>query len=85
MDRTSGHEPSIAKDLMRSEPMQTLVSGGAGSIFYLLLNLGEITQHISTPAKPNVGRRATLIGPDGEIEAPEKITLPPHSGRIIRC
>jgi alpha-galactosidase len=85
VDRTSGHEPPIAKDLMCSEPMQTLVSGGAGSIFYLLLNLGEITQHISTPAKPNAGRRATLIGPDGEIEAPEKITLPPHSGRIIRC
>jgi hypothetical protein len=28
---------------------------------------------------------AELIGPDGEIQAPAKVELPAHSGRIIRC
>jgi alpha-galactosidase len=83
VDRASGHEPPIAEDLMRSAPIQVLVSQGAGSTFYLLLNLGETTEHIATPAKPDGERCAKLITPEGEIDAPETMTLPPHSGRVV--
>jgi alpha-galactosidase len=83
VDRASGQQPPIAEDLMQSAPLQVLVSQGARSTFYLLLNLGETTEHISTPTKPDGGRRAKLISPEGEIDAPETMTLPPHSGRIV--
>jgi alpha-galactosidase len=85
VDRASGNEPPMAEHLMRSQPIQMLVSHGAGSIFYLLLNLGETTQHVARPAKSNMGRQPILIGPDGETESPEIIALPGHSGRIVRC
>jgi alpha-galactosidase len=85
VDRASDNEPPIAKDLMRERAMQRLVANGPRSVFHLVLNIGEIPQRVSTAPMPTPGGRATLVGPDGESEAPETIELPAHSSCIIRC
>jgi alpha-galactosidase len=85
MDNTSGNEPPLARTLMLDTAMPILVAQGSQGVSYLLLNTGEIPKDVSLAAMLSAVGRAQLIGPDGESDAPAKIELPAHSGRIIRC
>jgi len=85
VDDASRNVPPIAKDLMHGQAIQTLIGEGPGNVFHLSLNFGELQQDVSAPAMATRVGCAKLIGPDGESDAPEKIELPAHSGRIIRC
>jgi alpha-galactosidase len=85
VDNTSGNEPLLARTLMHDTAMPILVAQGRQRISYLLLNTGEIPKDVSLAAMLSAVGRAQLIGPDGESDAPAKIELPAHSGRIIRC
>src|SRR6266851_1983435 len=85
VDNASDNEPPLAGSLMHDTAIHTLVAQAHQGVFYLLLNTGDMPQVVPTPAMPSAGGRATLIGPDGESDAPENIELPAHSGRIIRC
>jgi alpha-galactosidase len=84
VDQASGNEPPLAGSLMHDTAVHTLVAHGRQGEFHLLLNVGEIPQEVSTGAIPTAGGVAKLIDPNGESEAPEKIELPAHSGRIVR-
>jgi alpha-galactosidase len=84
VDSASEKEPPIGRTLMNGGPIQILAASGLQDRLYLLLNTGEIAQHVLLAALVSPGERARLIGPDGESEAPDEIELPPHSGRIIR-
>jgi len=85
VDATSRNEPPLVRSLMHNTAIHNLAAQGRYDVFQLLLNIGEIRRDVSTASMSAAGGRAKLIGPDGESETPERIELPPHSGRIIRC
>lgn len=84
VDGASGNEPPLAGTLMHDTAMPTLVAQGRQGVSYLLLNTGEIPKEVSLAVMLSAVERAQLIGPNGESDAPAKIELPAHSGRIIR-
>ena len=85
VDQASANGPPLAGSLMRDTAIHTLLARGQQGEFHLLLNAGEIPQEVSTASMRTAGGLAKLIGPDGESDAREKIELPAHSGRIVRC
>ena len=82
VDEASVTEPPLARNLMQTGAVQTLVAQGRQGT--LLLNAGETVQEVALAAVSSADGHVELIGPDGGIEAPEKIELPAHSARIIR-
>jgi alpha-galactosidase len=84
VDSAAANEPLIARSLMRSGSIHSLVAQGRRSVYHLLLNMSATPQEVSRPAMPAQAVGAKLLGPDGECEVPETIELPAHSARIIR-
>ncbi|MBV8359425.1 MAG: hypothetical protein JO189_16030, partial [Deltaproteobacteria bacterium] len=85
VDSASGNEPPCASNLMHHTAVPILVARGLQRVLYLLLNTSETPKDVSPATTLPAGGHAQLIGPDGESDAPAKIELPAHSGRIISC
>ncbi len=85
VDNAASKEPPIATGLMQYEAIRIVMAHGSDCVLYLLLNTSDIAQAISLATLLPDRGRAALIGPGGETAVPEKLELPAHSSRIIRC
>lgn len=84
VDRACLDEPPDAKSLMDGGELKIVSARTRNGALYLLLNMSDQARNARLAEVLPAYAAASVIELEGEIDAGERLRLPPHSARIIR-